>query len=102
MANRYANIKVIRTSLGKRYYAQNIYPDIPVTADDLYVIPTITDRLDILANDIYGDPSLYWIIASANALPGDSLIPPPGEQLRIPINVESIINNYISVNENPE
>jgi len=52
MANRYANIKVIRTSLGKRYYAQNIYPDIPVTADDLYVIPTITDRLDILANDI--------------------------------------------------
>jgi len=102
MANRYANIQTLRNSLGKRYYAQNIYPDIPVSDDDVYVITTATDRLDILANDVYGDSSLYWIIASANSLPGDSLVPPVGQQLRIPIDVESIINSYISINENIE
>jgi hypothetical protein len=102
MANRYANIKIERSSLGRRYYAQNIYPDIPVSENDLYVITTATDRLDLLASDIYGDPFLYWIIASANALPGDSLTPPPGQQLRIPTDIETIINNYISANENPE
>ena len=102
MANRYANIRVVRDSIGKRYYAGSIYPDIPVSENDLYLIPTITDRLDLLANDIYGDSSLYWIIASANALPGDSLVPPPGLQLRIPADIEDIINSYIAVNENTE
>ncbi len=102
MANRYANIRVLKNSIGKRYYAENIYPDIPVSESDIYVITTVTDRLDILASDFYGDSSLYWIIASANALSGDSLVPPPGQQLRIPTDIESIINSYIDVNQNPE
>lgn len=76
----------------------NIYPDIPVSEDDLYVITVLGDRLDLLANDIYKDSSLWWIIASANGLPGDSLVPPIGGQLRIPANVKSIINQYNSVN----
>jgi hypothetical protein len=36
---------------------------------------------------------LWWVIASANALPGDSIYPPIGIQLRIPIDIQSIINN---------
>lgn len=98
--NRYSSIPVIKNNKGIRYYRNNIYPDIPLTDQDLYVITTAGDRLDLLANDYYGDTSLYWIIASANDLPGDSLIPPLGQQLRIPADVETIINNYISINQN--
>lgn len=98
--NRYANIPVIKTPQGSRYYAPNIYPEIPVSADDIYVITTAGDRLDLLANTYYGDTSLYWIIASANSLPGDSLIPPLGQQLRIPSDIEGIMNTYLDANTN--
>lgn len=98
MVNRYASIQVTRNNLGRRYYVNNIYPDIPVTNTDLYVIPVIGDRLDLLASDYYGDATLYWIIASANNLPGDSLVPPPGYQLRIPNDIEGILNEYRSIN----
>lgn len=75
-------------------YTNNVYPDIPINPDDNYIITTIGDRLDLIAYDFYGDPSYWWIIASANSLPGDSLIPPIGGQLRIPINIQSVINQY--------
>jgi len=42
--------------------------------------------------------SLWWIIASANALPGDSIYPPRGVQLRIPTNIQTVLNNYNLVN----
>jgi len=101
MSNRYDSIEIVKNSLGKRYYINNIYPDIPVTDNDIYIITTITDRLDLLANTFYNDSTLYWILASANRLPGDSLVPPVGQQLRVPApsNIDTIINQYISINE---
>lgn len=96
--NRYNGIQVTKNNAGKRYYVNNIYPEIPVTEDDIYVITTAGDRLDILAYNYYGDVSLYWIIASANSLPGDSLVPPLGQQLRIPTDTERIINQYLDLN----
>jgi len=95
---RYSAITVVKNPRGKRYYVNNIYPDIPVTEADIYIVPTAGDRLDLLANDYYKDPTLYWIIASANALPGDSLIPPVGQQLRIPANLQQIISDYELLN----
>ena len=100
MSDRYSKIVTVTNFAGKRYYINNIYPDIPVTDSDIYVITTIGDRLDLLANDYYGDPTLYWIIASANSLPGDSLVPPLGQQLRIPTDIETILNEYLNINEN--
>jgi len=52
------------------------------------------DRLDLLAFDFYGDTSYWWVIASANALPGDSLYLEPGMQLRIPVNLSAAISQY--------
>lgn len=98
MYNRYANIRQIKNSSGKRYYVNNIYPDIPVREDDIYVIPVLGDRLDSLAYDFYGDSTLYWVIASANSLSGDSLLPEPGIQLRIPTNIEAVKNAYNNIN----
>jgi len=51
-----------------------------------------------MSYDFYGDTSFWWIIASANALPGDSLYPPPGAQLRIPSDIQSVVNQYRNAN----
>jgi hypothetical protein len=97
---RYENILETKDNTGERYYRNNIYPDIPASQTDLYVITVLGDRLDLLAFNFYGDESLWWIIASANSLPGDSLYLEPGAQIRIPSNVPGVINEYKSANIN--
>jgi hypothetical protein len=97
--NRYENIGFSRYSgTGSLYYSNNLYPDVPVTENDNYVITVLGDRFDLLANNFYGDATLWWIIASANSIPGDSLYPEPGTQLRIPVDVRSILDQYKSIN----
>lgn len=95
MASRYQNIPIEKlNATGSLYYRTNVYPTIEPTNTDYYVITTVEDRLDLLAFDFYQDSSLWWIIASANALPGDSIYPPIGIQLRIPTNIQTILNSY--------
>jgi len=99
MNYRYQNIEVIKyAATGSQYYVNNIYPQIAPTNEDSYVITVLGDRLDLIAFDFYGDTSFWWIIASANSLPGDSLYLEPGSQLRIPIDVSGIINEYKQIN----
>ena len=99
MASRYQKIPVTKLSVtGSQYYETNTYPGITPTNNDYYVITTAGDRLDLLAFDFYQDSSLWGVIASANALPGDSIYPPVGVQLRIPNNLQSILNTYNRVN----
>lgn len=99
MQSRYQNIQTTKLNVtGSAYYQTNLYPEIQPTNSDYYVITTINDRLDLIAQDFYQDSSLWWVIASANALPGDSIYPPIGVQLRIPSNVPIILNKYNSVN----
>ena len=87
-------------NIGARYYVTNSYPEIPLKANDVYAITEFGDRLDILANLFYGDSSLYWVIASANpdSVPNDSLSLKGGIQLRIPADINSVLNNYSIVN----
>jgi len=98
--NRYQNIPIIKTTSGIRYYKDNKYPRIPLSVNDIYVITTSGDRFDILANQYYNDPSLWWIISIANeTLPQNSLYIPLGSQIRIPIDVSNIISNYTFLNQ---
>jgi len=95
MASRYQNIQITKyQDKGDQYYLNNIYPEIPLSENDNYVIATLGDRLDLLAFDFYGDTSFWWVIASANSLPGDSLYLEPGIQLRIPNDISVILNQY--------
>lgn len=95
MANRYQNIRTTKLNVtGSVYYQTNIYPTVEPTNNDYYVITTAEDRLDLLAFDFYKDTSLWWVIASANALPGDSIYPPVGIQLRIPTDLSQILTSY--------
>lgn len=95
MASRYQNIPIVKLDgTGSMYYRNNVYPTIAPTDTDYYVITTAGDRLDLLAYDFYQDASLWWIIASANALPGDSIYPPAGIQLRIPTDIQRVLSSY--------
>jgi len=99
MNYRYQNINIKKLDATKeRYYANNIYPDVPVSPDDTYVITVLGDRLDLLSLDFYGDVDFWWVIASANSLTGDSLYLEPGSQIRIPSNLSGVINGYKAVN----
>tara|TARA_Y100000361_G_C11099204_1_gene310909 strand:+ start:83 stop:436 length:354 start_codon:yes stop_codon:yes gene_type:complete len=97
--NRYSNIRTIRNSQGKRYYPIVKYPDIPLSPDDAYIICNSTDRYDKLAQDYYGDSSLWWIISIANnASPQNSLFPPLESYVRIPGNYVDILANFNTLN----
>jgi hypothetical protein len=104
--SRYKNITKLKNinpnvgNIGSIYYKTNFYPEIPLSVDDIYVITTFGDRLDILAHQFYEDSNLYWIIAIAN--PNEvnfgSLFIKEGTQLRIPTNVIDIIGRYNLLN----
>ena len=90
--NRYQNIPITKVE-GKRIRNTVRYPEIPLNEDDWYVISSKWDRYDILAQQFYGDSSLWWIISSANeTLKQNSLVIPEGIQIRIPTNPSNIIN----------
>lgn len=96
--SRYLNIQQTNTEEGTRYLGNAIYPFIPETENDIYVIATAGDRFDTLALQFYKDPSLWWIIASANNSVRGSLIPTPGVQLRIPADKNLALKLYDQVN----
>lgn len=99
MQSRYQYIKTTKLDItGSLYYQTNFYPVIEPTDNDYYIITTVNDRLDLIALDFYQDSSLWWVIASANALPGDSIYPPIGIQLRVPVDIKIVLNNYNLIN----
>jgi len=100
MPSRYQSISTMKSDTGitstsgKTMYKPTYYPSIDARADDSYIITGATDRLDLIANDFYGDSTLWWIIAMVNDLEGDSMFPPTGIQLRIPANVSTLLTKF--------
>ena len=100
MPNRYKNITEIKSPNGKHYRSTTIYPEVPLNENDTYVISSYGDRYDILAQEFYSNPELWWIIASANNFYKGSLNVTPGIQLRIPFNKDQALENFENVNRN--
>ena len=98
--SRYENPIIKTTNSGKQYFKSKFYPNIPLSETDDYVITTIGDRLDSLAYSYYNDSQLWWIISMANnnATHG-SLFPQPGTQLRIPTDLNYILNLFEEFNK---
>jgi len=86
--SRYIVTDIIKDESGKRRKATTIFPAIPASPNDTYIITTSIDRLDKLANTFYGDVSLWWVIAAANGLGKGTLIVPANTKLRIPAKTE--------------
>lgn len=97
---RYKTIEETTGVGGIKYLKNAIYPDIPVSEDDVYIKTTGGDRYDTLALQFYNDSSLWWIIASANTSERASLVVKPGVQLRIPADKQAAIQLFNNTNAN--
>ena len=100
MADRYNKIPIRIDEKKNRYYTTILYPEISPSIDDIYLLTEVGDRLDILANTYYQDTSLWWVIAKANPdkIRRDGLLLKPGIQIRIPSNIQSILNQFENLN----
>jgi len=99
MNSRYKNIDILKNVKGKEYYSSTKYPDIPLSLQDTYVITTVGDRFDILAQQYYNNSSLWWVISIANPqLTQNSYYIPEGTQLRIPSNLSGILSEFENLN----
>jgi hypothetical protein len=96
--NRYPSTLIRKETSGPRYFGSTKYPPIDFTIEDFYIISMQGDRLDNLAAQFYGDPTLYWILQQANSLNRDSLYPPIGVQIRIPQNLARILDEFNALN----
>jgi hypothetical protein len=103
--SRYSDIDIVSVNLpGKNqksieFVANTKYPDVPLSYDDVYVYTDEGDRLDILAQQYYQDPTLWWIISIANPqLKQGSYYIPIGSQLRIPSDIQAIQNSLDELN----
>ena len=94
MASRYQNNETKKLNDGKTVYKSKLYPKIPKSDQDIYIVTQTGDRLDSIAYQFFEDASLWWIIASANNIHDAPFGLPDGTQLRIPINYIDILNNF--------
>ena len=105
--NRYQKIPKTKID-GKLVYKTSRYPEVPLSSNDIYVYTTQGDRFDVLAQQYYGDSSLWWIISIANTattgtslptdLPQNTLIIPEGVQIRIPSNYILVVQDFNTIN----
>lgn len=83
----------------KKYYSNTIFFNIAEDVSDIYFRLTEGTRLDTIADKVYGDASLWWLIASINNLDlsdycisDEKIIRVPSPN-RIPLILSEIKNN---------
>ena len=99
--SRLLNVKKIKKPNSKRYFKPLVYPNIPLSIDDFYVTTTVGDRLDLLANQFYNNPELWWVIATANynVIRRDSYVLKEGLKIRIPQDINLIYRELEKLNQ---
>lgn len=79
-------------------YETQLVPNVSRQPEDTIITTESGQRLDRLASEYYGDPTLWWVIASANELGRGDWTVPAGIQLRIPQNLSNVSNEIDSIN----
>ena len=99
MANERYNIPNIikRLDSGKKVYKTVLYPVIKESSSDIFIFTKQNDRLDLIARKYYGDVNKWWIIAHANKIKGTFFLP-KDTQIRIPMDISGIMNDYRELN----
>ena len=86
--SRYDNVEKIQnknvTTIGTSYL-----PKFKEDNSDVLLIATEGDRCDLISQEYYGPPELWWYIASANNLSSNNI--EAGTQLRVPVSIEQAI-----------
>ena len=94
MASRYQNNETKKLNDGREVFKSKIYPKIPKSDSDIYIVTQGGDRLDSIAYQFYENSSLWWIIASANNIHDAPFALAEGTELRVPMNYVSITENF--------
>tara|TARA_R100000008_G_scaffold14340_1_gene6978 strand:- start:90 stop:419 length:330 start_codon:yes stop_codon:yes gene_type:complete len=97
-AKKLTNVHTNNAHYNQLGYNSTIYPKITREPSDPVIIASSVDRLDLLADRFYEDRTLWWLIAVANELPGDTFFVTPGTQLFIPKNLSKIMRNMTKAN----
>ena len=84
---------------GNRVYGLTIYPSIPIQDGDQFIYPYDGEKLEGLAFKYYQETSLWWIIAGANNIRDGSFALNPSEKIRIPNNIQPILEEFRRINE---
>lgn len=84
----------------KKYYKNIKYNSIPLNIEDVYLVSKEGDRMDNLANRFYNNPDLWWVISKANPnkIKRDSFFIEPGLQIRIPMGIDAILDDFETEN----
>ena len=96
---RYDKTPIKKSKEGFRVYSTTYYPSIPLSDSDIFITTKESSRLDSLANQYYGDYSLWWVLAKANGIRGKTALK-AGQILRIPGQLPEILDNFEAINEN--
>ena len=98
--SRYNDTRIKRNKDLNRVYSYTMYPKIPLKNSDIFIKPSYGTRLELLANKYYKDPTLWWIIAQANGIKCFTALTTENfkGQLRIPTEIQSILNEFSSMN----
>ena len=89
---RYNNTKIAKSKKTQfrektfNRYRTTLYQNVPYLNSDTYVISQDGDRLDLLANQFYGNHNLWWFIGRTNNI--TTMNVPAGTSLRIPASIE--------------
>jgi len=58
---------------------------VPSSTDEVWLVPSAgVPRLDLLANDFYGTPQLWWVLASVNNILDPLASVPERTAIRVP------------------
>ena len=90
---RYDSAKVRKDKNGTRYYKPTIVPNVPIKDSDIFVYPIYGDRFETIAQRYYNDSTLWWIIAKANELSRGEISADPLKKLRIPTEIDDILES---------
>tara|TARA_Y100001963_G_C6542814_1_gene336345 strand:- start:165 stop:443 length:279 start_codon:yes stop_codon:yes gene_type:complete len=81
--SRYDDVHIVRKKNGdgRKQLSTKILKKVPKTSNDLFILTQAGDRLDLLADQFYGNSELWWYIAQTNSISTMNL--EPGTSLRI-------------------
>lgn len=96
--HRYDIAKIRRTPTNKRALTTTIPPKIEKSIDDIYIYTRFGDRLDLLADEYYGDRTKWVYLAAVNNLTDMNV--KPGTQLRIPNDPDTLSSEWTNQNTN--
>ena len=74
-----------------RVYKPTMYPSIPMKDSDTFIAPVVGQKLENIANEYYGDGSLWWIIAKANNINDSTVISNTLKRVRIPTEIQEVL-----------